>query len=113
VIGLGGILTYEDALEFLILGASAVQIGTGLFVDPLCPVKILEGIESFLNEAAFDDISQIIGSFEWSVRLPVLHDGDGLGDADALQLSRNGLRVSSIDVDWSGDGDNGDGGAED
>jgi dihydroorotate dehydrogenase (NAD+) catalytic subunit len=64
VIGLGGIITYEDALEFLILGANAVQIGTGLFVDPLCPVRILEGIESFLNEAGLDDISQIIGSFD-------------------------------------------------
>lgn len=64
VIGLGGILTYEDALEFLILGASAVQIGTGLFVDPLCPLKILKGIESFLNEAGLDDISHIIGSLD-------------------------------------------------
>ena len=41
-----------------------MQIGTGLFVDPLCPVKILEGIESFLNEASIDDISEIIGSFD-------------------------------------------------
>ncbi|MGA1839889.1 MAG: dihydroorotate dehydrogenase [bacterium] len=64
IIGLGGIITHEDALEFLILGATAVQIGTGLFVDPLCPVKILEGIESFLNEAGIDDISKIIGSFD-------------------------------------------------
>ncbi|MGA1863539.1 MAG: dihydroorotate dehydrogenase [bacterium] len=64
VIGLGGIITHEDALEFLILGATAVQIGTGLFVDPLCPVKILEGIESFLDESGIDDISKIIGSFD-------------------------------------------------
>jgi dihydroorotate dehydrogenase (NAD+) catalytic subunit len=64
VIGLGGILTCEDALEFLILGATAVQIGTGLFVDPLCPVKILEGIESFLNKSGLEDISKIIGSFD-------------------------------------------------
>jgi dihydroorotate dehydrogenase (NAD+) catalytic subunit len=66
VIGLGGIMTDEDALEFLIAGASAVQIGTGIFVDPLSPIKVLEGIESFLNEAGMEDIRQIIGSLNTS-----------------------------------------------
>lgn len=64
VIGMGGIISCNDALEFLIVGASAIQIGTGLFVDPLCPIRVLEGIESFLSESDIEDISHIIGSFD-------------------------------------------------
>jgi len=66
VIGMGGIMDPEDALAFLIVGASAVQVGTGLFVDPCCPVRVLEGMESFLREEGIDDIRDIIGSLDTS-----------------------------------------------
>jgi dihydroorotate dehydrogenase (NAD+) catalytic subunit len=61
VIGMGGIMTASDALEFLLAGASAVQVGTASFIDPIASVKILDGIESFLVEKGFSDISDIIG----------------------------------------------------
>jgi dihydroorotate dehydrogenase (NAD+) catalytic subunit len=61
VIGIGGIMTTSDALEFILAGASAVQIGTASFVDPMASVKILEGIENYLLQKGFTDISEIIG----------------------------------------------------
>lgn len=61
VIGMGGIMTTSDALEFLLAGASAVQIGTASFIDPQSSVKILDGIEKFLERKGFSDISEIIG----------------------------------------------------
>jgi dihydroorotate dehydrogenase (NAD+) catalytic subunit len=61
VIGMGGIMTTSDALEFLLVGASAVQIGTASFIDPQASVKILEGIEKYLVEKDFSDVKDIIG----------------------------------------------------
>lgn len=61
VIGMGGIMNTSDALEFLLAGASAVQIGTASFIDPQASVKILEGIEEYLLKKGFKDISEIIG----------------------------------------------------
>jgi dihydroorotate dehydrogenase (NAD+) catalytic subunit len=61
VIGIGGIMTTSDALEFLLAGASAVQIGTASFIDPQTSIKILEGIENYLVEKGFSDINEIIG----------------------------------------------------
>ncbi|MBN1131140.1 MAG: dihydroorotate dehydrogenase [Chitinispirillaceae bacterium] len=48
VIGMGGIMCADDALQFLIAGAKAIQVGTGTFVDPRIPVQVLEGIEKYL-----------------------------------------------------------------
>jgi len=56
-----GIMTASDAIEFFLAGASAVQIGTVTFIDPAAPVKILEGIESYLQRKGFSDIKDIIG----------------------------------------------------
>ena len=61
VIGMGGIMTTSDALEFLLSGASAVQIGTASFIDPMASIKILEGIETYLTDKGFSDIKEIIG----------------------------------------------------
>jgi dihydroorotate dehydrogenase (NAD+) catalytic subunit len=61
VIGMGGIMTASDALEFLLAGASAVQIGTASFVDPQASIKILEGIENYLVSKGFSDIKEIVG----------------------------------------------------
>jgi dihydroorotate dehydrogenase (NAD+) catalytic subunit len=50
VIGIGGIMCADDALQFLMAGASAVQVGTGTFVDPAIPIQVLEGIEEYLKK---------------------------------------------------------------
>jgi len=62
VIGIGGIMTASDALEFLIVGARAVQVGTANFIDPAAMITIIDGIEAFLVEEGLDDIEQVIGS---------------------------------------------------
>ena len=62
VIGIGGIVKAMDALEFLIVGAKAVQVGTANFVDPTAMISIIEGIEEFLAEEGIDDIHDLIGS---------------------------------------------------
>jgi dihydroorotate dehydrogenase (NAD+) catalytic subunit len=61
VIGLGGIMTADDAIEFFLAGASAVQVGTASFIDPEASVKVLEGIEEYLVLKGFSDISEITG----------------------------------------------------
>ncbi len=64
VIGMGGIMTAADALEFLIAGATMIAVGTGNFINPRAPVDVLEGIESFMKENKIDDIREIIGSLK-------------------------------------------------
>jgi dihydroorotate dehydrogenase (NAD+) catalytic subunit len=61
VIGMGGIMTWSDAVEFILVGASAVQVGTATFIDPLAPVKILEGIKEYMIGKGVTDIKEIIG----------------------------------------------------
>ena len=64
VIGVGGIMTAKDALEFLIAGAVAVQVGTANFINPHATIDIIEGIEAFLMERKIDDLADIIGVLE-------------------------------------------------
>ena len=64
VIGIGGIMTAADALEFLIVGAKAVQVGTANFIDPAAMLAIIDGIEAFLVEEGLEDVNQIIGSLQ-------------------------------------------------
>lgn len=61
VVGLGGIMNANDAIEFLMAGAKAVQIGTVNFVNPTAAPEIIEGIEKFLKEQGIKDINEIIG----------------------------------------------------
>ena len=61
VIGIGGIMNADDALEFFLAGASAIQVGTASFIDPMASVKILEGIEDYLTSKGFSDIKEVIG----------------------------------------------------
>lgn len=61
VIGIGGIMYPEDAIEFFLAGATAIQVGTASFIDPKSSVKILEGIEKYLTENGFSNIRDIIG----------------------------------------------------
>jgi len=62
VIGIGGIIKVEDALEFIIAGARAIEIGTANFVNPGVTVEIIEGIEKFLVENNIKDINELVGS---------------------------------------------------
>jgi dihydroorotate dehydrogenase (NAD+) catalytic subunit len=64
VIGIGGISNARDALEFLLAGATAVQVGTANFVDPLVAPKIITGIEEYLLKHDYKSVNQIIGALE-------------------------------------------------
>ncbi|MGD9022386.1 MAG: dihydroorotate dehydrogenase [Deltaproteobacteria bacterium] len=64
VIGIGGIMDAMDAIEFLIVGARAVQVGTANFVNPRATQEIVEGITSYLVDNNFKDINQVIGSLQ-------------------------------------------------
>ncbi len=64
VIGIGGISNYKDALEFLLIGAKAIQIGTANFFNPSAGKEIAQEIEKFLSEKGINDINQWIGSIE-------------------------------------------------
>jgi len=64
VIGIGGIISARDAIEFLIAGASAVQIGTANFLDPGAPMQILKGIMEYLDRHSIPDIKRLIGSLK-------------------------------------------------
>jgi len=61
IIGIGGISSTSDALEFLLAGARAVQVGTAMFFDPLAPLKIIDGLKSYLETHGENDINDIIG----------------------------------------------------
>ena len=64
VIGMGGIMNATDALEFMIAGASAVQVGTALFIDPTIPVKIIDGISEYMERHKIQSVNEIIGSLQ-------------------------------------------------
>ncbi|MDI6742012.1 MAG: dihydroorotate dehydrogenase, partial [Smithella sp.] len=64
VIGMGGIMTAEDALEFMMVGAKAVQIGTANFINPLATMEIIEGLHQYLAAHKIKNINDIIGSFQ-------------------------------------------------
>ncbi|MFC1533897.1 dihydroorotate dehydrogenase [Thermodesulfobacteriota bacterium] len=64
VIGVGGIVDYRDALEFLIAGARAVQVGTANFINPRATLDIIEGISNYCKERGVSRISDIIGSLK-------------------------------------------------
>ncbi len=61
VVGLGGIMSATDAIEFLLAGASAVQIGTANFIDPAVTIKVIEGINEYLEQNHFSSVRDIIG----------------------------------------------------
>ena len=64
VIGLGGIMNWKDAVEFMLAGASAIQIGTANFIDPAITVKVAEGINDYLDRHGFSSVRDIIGTLE-------------------------------------------------
>ena len=61
IVGMGGILTAEDAIEFLMAGATAVSVGAANFINPYATAEIADGIEAFMKEQGIEDINEIIG----------------------------------------------------
>ena len=61
ILGLGGIVTGEDAVEFMLAGATAVSIGTGNFISPDTSIKAVEGIENYMKKHNIENIADIIG----------------------------------------------------
>ncbi|WP_339738688.1 dihydroorotate dehydrogenase [uncultured Sunxiuqinia sp.] len=64
IIGMGGIMNATDAIEFMIAGASAVQVGTAIFINPTIPVQIVDGIEDYLKINNMQTASELIGSLQ-------------------------------------------------
>jgi dihydroorotate dehydrogenase (NAD+) catalytic subunit len=62
IIGAGGITNAQDALEFLMAGASSVQVGTATFADPLAPLKVIEGLAAYVKEQGLSSIRDVIGA---------------------------------------------------
>lgn len=65
IIGMGGICNATDAIEFMLAGASAIQVGTFNFVDPAATIKIAEGIEEYMQRHQLSDISELIGALNY------------------------------------------------
>jgi dihydroorotate dehydrogenase (NAD+) catalytic subunit len=72
IFGIGGIASAEDAIEFLLAGATAVQVGTMNFVDPAISVKIADGLEIYANEHGISDMNTLVGALDADVKFSVL-----------------------------------------
>ena len=62
IVGMGGISSTEDAIEFMMAGATMVSLGTGLFSNPILPVEIKDGLEKFCEENGVENIQEIVGT---------------------------------------------------
>ncbi|MBQ8903360.1 MAG: dihydroorotate dehydrogenase, partial [Oscillospiraceae bacterium] len=62
VVGMGGVSTAEDAIEMMMAGAKAVQMGTAIFTDPYSPLKVIDGIEKYMIDNNIENLSEITGS---------------------------------------------------
>ncbi|MFA5535142.1 MAG: nitronate monooxygenase, partial [Mariniphaga sp.] len=65
VIGLGGIMEAADVIRFLLAGATAVQVGTVLFKDPLSPLKMIDGLKEYMNRHGVDAVRELTGGLQW------------------------------------------------
>jgi dihydroorotate dehydrogenase (NAD+) catalytic subunit len=68
IIGMGGIYTAEDAIEFILAGATAVAVGTAIFADPTTPVRVVDGIAAYLERHGYTDVNQLVGKLEVPTR---------------------------------------------
>lgn len=64
VVGMGGIMGPADAIEFLLAGATAVQVGTGCFIDPMTPMRVVEGIASYLDRHGMESVAALTGAMQ-------------------------------------------------
>jgi dihydroorotate dehydrogenase (NAD+) catalytic subunit len=63
IIGIGGIASWTDAIEFFIAGASAVQIGTANYYDPGCSMKVIDGLAQYCRNQGLSNITELVGTF--------------------------------------------------
>jgi dihydroorotate dehydrogenase (NAD+) catalytic subunit len=61
IVGIGGVVAWEDAAEFVLAGATAVEIGTGLFADPRSPVKVASGLAKWAKRMGVSRVSELVG----------------------------------------------------
>jgi dihydroorotate dehydrogenase (NAD+) catalytic subunit len=64
VFGMGGIMNATDAIEFMLAGSAAVQVGTAVFIDPMAPVNIIQGIEEYMDRHGVKEVSELVGAME-------------------------------------------------
>ena len=64
VVGIGGIMNAADAIEFLLAGASVIQVGTAIFKDPYIPLEIVKGIEDYMDRHNIQNVSDLIGGLQ-------------------------------------------------
>ena len=72
IVGCGGISSAEDALEFIMAGASAVQVGTANFIDPSTGVKVADGLKSFAEQQGLADVGQLVRAMQSDVKFSIL-----------------------------------------
>jgi dihydroorotate dehydrogenase (NAD+) catalytic subunit len=72
---MGGIMSLTDALEYFLAGATAVQIGTGIFVDPGLPLRLIDQLQAWLADEGFASVQQIVG---------IANEGFKLGEGGVL-----------------------------
>jgi len=72
IIGIGGIMTADDAAEFLLVGATAVQVGTANFIDPATGVRVAKGLRSFAESQGLSDVGQLVGAMQANVQFSVI-----------------------------------------
>jgi len=72
IIGMGGIMTAEDAVEFLLVGATAVQVGTANFIDPSTGVKVADGLRSFAEQEGLADVGQLVRAMQSDIKFSIL-----------------------------------------
>jgi len=61
IIGMGGVMDWRDAVEFFLVGASAVAVGTALFIDPTTPVRVRDGIAAYLRQRGLASVRDLVG----------------------------------------------------
>ncbi len=64
ILGMGGIVNGDDAIEFMLAGANAISIGAGNFIDPYTSIKTVIGIENYMKKHNIDDINSIVGTVQ-------------------------------------------------
>lgn len=64
IIGMGGIAAWEDAIEMMLAGASAIQMGTAIFTDPYSPLKVIDGIAEYMDKNGIKSLSEIVGQVQ-------------------------------------------------
>lgn len=71
VIGMGGIMNATDAIEFILAGATAIQVGTANFIDPAISIKVIDGINEYLDRHGFQSVNELIGALQTSDKKPL------------------------------------------